>query len=309
MNSIQGKSIVDSIDSIKFIGLGHKGIEIANQISQKKKDYMTFATVDIKGVNNNPNINEHINYANDIYEWCWWCKCDFFELIDTIDKKESILKDLIKDDKLTIVVCDDSDLVSLQSLLLLGKIAKQNNSFVLPIISQTDKKSYIKEADSKYFIKKINKSVGPVIKLSRGTSINKSQEYEIIESIIDMFIENIITPCSCNLDYEDIKWLYEDSTNGMQICITNVEDKDSEEQIREKITSSIVSKARYKNCKKIIINAKAPVEAMNYNQAFKMIQNVAKSLQDISHEDCRITFSLRFEEKDNDSLDILTIQV
>lgn len=309
MNSIQGKNIVYNIDSIKFLGFGHKGIEIANQISQKKKEYMTFATVDIKGINNNPNIAQHINFANDIYEWCWWCKCDFFELIDTIDKKQDILKNLIEKEKLTIVVCDDSDLVSLQSLLLLGKISKQNNSFVLPIIIETDKKSYEKDADSKYFIKKINKTVGPVIKLNKGKSTNKAQECEVIESIIDMFIENIITPCSCNLDYEDIEWLYEGSTNGMQICITDISDKDSEDEIKNKIVSSIVSRGKNRNYKKIIINAKAPNETMNYNEAFRLIQMVAKSLQEMSHEDCRITFSLRFEEKDSCNLDILTIQV
>lgn len=309
MKSVQGRRIVDNINSIKFIGLGHKGIELVNKISQNKKDYINLATIDIKGVNNNPKIKEHINYANDIYEWCWWCKCDFFELIDTIGKKGEVLNSLIKDEKLVVVICEDSDLVSLHTLLEFGKISKQNNSLVLPVIIQTDKKSATKESDSKFFIKKINRSVGPVINICKNDPYKIGDEYEIINLIIDMFLENIMSPCSCNLDYEDIQWLFEDCNNSMQISITNINEEDLLEDIKSKVIKSVVSRSRQKMSKKIIINAKAPKDKMNYNQAFRLIQQVAKCLQEASHEDCRITFSLRFEEKEDNNLDILTIQV
>lgn len=309
MNSIQGSKIVNDIKSVKIIGLGHKGIEIVNKISQDNKEYINLATIDIKGANNNPKIKEQINYANDIYEWCWWCKCDFFELIDTIEKKGDVLYSLIKDEKLVVVVCDDSDLVSLQTLLQLGKISRYNMNLVLPIIIKTDKKSKSAESDSKFFIKKINKSVGPVISLSSKEFQNLGGEYEIINLIIDMFIENIMTPCCCNLDYEDIKWLFENCNNSMQISIARINENDSLEDVKIKVQNSIISRSGQKMAKKIIINAKAPKDNMNYNQAFRLIQQVAKCLQDISHEDCRITFSLRFEEKNDDNLEILSIQV
>lgn len=309
MNSIKGRQIVNSINSIKFIGLGHKGIEVANKISQNIKEYISLATIDIKGVNDNPKIKEQINYANDIYEWCWWCKCDFFELIDTIEKKDDVLYSLIKDEKLIVVVCDDSDLVSLQTLLQLGKISRYNRSLVMPIIIKTDKKSKSAERDSKFFIKKINRSVGPVISLSSKEFKNYGDEYEIINSIIDMFLENIMLPCSCNLDYEDVEWLFENCNNNMQISITSINDNNTLEDIKTKVIDSIISRSRQQMSKKIVINAKAPKDNMNYNQAFKLIQQVAKCLQDISHEDCRVTFSLRFEEKNDNNLDILSIQV
>lgn len=309
MNRVQGKEVVDNIDSIKFIGIGHKGIEILNKISKHKKEYMNLATIDIKSNDIDENIKEQIVYANDIYEWCWWSKCDFFELVDTIGTKTHILTKLIKNEKMLVVICDDCDLVALHTLLEIGKIASKDNILVLPIIIKTHNKSKLKQSDSEFFVKKINKEVGPAISIGKRDFNNIEEEYDIINLIIEMFIENMMVPCSLNIDYDDMLWIFEKSKNNIRISISTINQNDSVEEIKDKVSKSIVSKSRSKASKKIIINAITPKDTMGYNQAFKIIQQVAICIQEMSHEDCKITFSIRAIEKKDNTIDIMAIQV
>lgn len=302
----------ESINKIKFIGIGPQGISIINKLSEDKKNNIKLAAIDTN--NSVINTNEKIYFSSYHGDDCL-ANEKFLNLIDEIDSQSEELFSLIKEEKMVILTWDIYDITSTQIALELGKHALKNDIIILPIVTGYEGKVG-NTLDTKFYMKKVNKNIGPAINLSNKKVTNKISakedriyDYNIIIKTIDLLLENIMSTCSVNLDYDDIKWLFEETGNDVQMCIASLNENDTEEDIKNKIGSSMLFRRGSRLPKKIIINLNASIGQQDEGRVYKVIQSVATSLQDISHKDCKITFSIKFTEKDDNTIDILTVQV
>ncbi|RDY23914.1 hypothetical protein CHF27_006055 [Romboutsia maritimum] len=311
MDKVKEKRVAENPNIIKFIGVGYKGIDILNKIANNKKEYIGLATIDIKENKINENIKENIVFTEEHFKGESLQKEGFFKITDAINKHKDNLYKLIKKERLVLMICDVCDLVAVHILIELGKIAKMNDTLVIPIIINTQKSNNI---NYKFFIKKINRCIGPSVIISNNKVFGNIKftndtidDYYIIDSILNLFIENMIATCSVYIDYEDVEWLFNGNDN-VEMSIIKVNEKSSEEDMRYKLIKNRICKGTYELPKKIIINATANKKYINYDKAFKIIQKVAQVIEAESDKDCKITFSLKFTQEENKSIEILTIK-
>ena len=299
---------INSLNNIKFIGIGIKGIDIVNKLANNNKKYINLCAINIKDTYINEKVKEKliIEYKNDSSS-----KVDFFFITDLINNNKDNIYKMIQNEKVVFITCDICDLTSIHILMELGKMGKKNNILVIPIIINTQNKHNI---NYNFFIKKINKVIGASINISNNKVFgnikfldDKIDDYFIIYSIMDLFIDNLMSTCSLNIDYEDIKWIFS-GNQGVEMSIIKVNEKSSEEDMKMKLVKHRICKGNYEYPKKIMINATANKDYMSYEEAFKLLQKVALVIQENTGEFCQITFSLRFIKKESKSLEILAVQ-
>ncbi len=271
---------INSLNNIKFIGVGVKGIDIVNKLSHDNKKYIKLCAIDIKYTNIDEKVSERLIIKNQDKDLS---KIDFFQKTDIINRnKESIYK-IIEKEKIVFITCDICDLTSVHILIELGKMAI--NNIILLTINISNNKVF---GNIKYLNDKID-------------------DYYIIHSIIDLFIDNLMSTCSLNVDYEDMKWIFS-GEQDVEMSIIKVNEKSSEDDMKIKLVKHRICKGSYEHPEKIMINATANEDYMSYDEAIKLLQRVALVLQEGTEEVCQITFSLKFIKKKSKSLEVLTVQ-
>ncbi|WP_122638807.1 hypothetical protein [Romboutsia sp. Marseille-P6047] len=302
---------INSLNDIKFIGVGVKGIDIVNKLSHDNKKYIKLCAIDIKDTNIDEKVSERLiiknlyNKDKDLY------KVDFFQITDIINRNKEIIYKIIEKEKIVFITCDICDLTSVHILIELGKMAKKSNILVIPIIINTQDNQNI---NYKFFMKKVNNMIGPTINISNNKVFgnikylnDKIDDYYIIHSIIDLFIDNLMSTCSLNVDYEDMKWIFS-GEQDVEMSIIKINEKSSEDDMKIKLVKHRICKGSYEHPEKIMINATANEDYMGYDEAIKLLQRVALVLQEGTEEACQITFSLKFIKKKSKSLEVLTVQ-
>ena len=299
---------INNLDNIKFIGIGVKGIDIVNKLANNNKEYIKLCAIDIKDTDINENVKEKLIIEDKNYESS---KVDFFHITDLINRNRDNIYKIIQNEKIVFITCDICDLSSIHILIELGKMAKKSNILVIPIIINTQNNSNI---NYKFFMKKINKIIGASINISNNKVFgnikfldDKIDDYFIIRSIMDLFIDNLMSTCSLNVDYEDMKWIFS-GEQDVEMSIIKVNEKSSEEDMKIKLVKHRICKGSYEHPEKIMINATANKDYMTYEEAIKLLQRIAIVIQENTEECCQITFSLKFIKKKSKSLEVLTVQ-
>ena len=299
---------INNLNNIKFIGIGVKGIDIVNKLANNNKEYIKLCAIDIKYTDINEKVKEKLIIEDKNY---YSSKIDFFHITDLINRNKDRIYKIIQNEKIVFITCDICDLSSIHILIELGKMAKKSNILVIPIVINTQNNNNI---NYKFFMKKINKVIGASINISYNKVFgnikfldDKIDDYFIIRSIMDLFIDNLMSTCSLNVDYEDMKWIFS-GEQDVEMSIIKVNEKSSEEDMKIKLVKHRICKGAYEYPEKIMINATANKDYMSYEEAIKLLQKVALVIQENTGDFCQITFSLKFIKKKSKSLEVLTVQ-